>query len=97
MPRMKKSASEDVKPTASETAAVKSPAKSATAKKVEELYLQAGGQEWNISDCKERAAADYTAQGHTSASIKKLAVYLKPDEGKAYYVVNDSENGSIDL
>jgi len=72
-------------------------AKKTAAKRVEEMYLQTGGQEWNISDCRERAVADYTAQGHTEASIKKLTVYLKPDEGKAYYVVNDTENGSIDL
>ena len=94
MPRTKKSASADVKP--SETAAAQTKAKAA-AKRVEEMYLQAGGQEWNITDCRERAAAAYTAQGHTAASIKKLTVYLKPDEGKAYYVVNDAENGSIDL
>ena len=94
MPRTKKSASADVKP--SETAAAQTKAKAA-AKRVEEMYLQAGGQEWNITDCRERAAAAYTAQGHTDASIKKLTAYLKPDEGKAYYVVNDAENGSIDL
>lgn len=94
MPRTKKSASADVKP--SETAAAQTKAKAA-AKRVEEMYLQAGGQEWNITDCRERVAAAYTAQGHTDASIKKLTVYLKPDEGKAYYVVNDAENGSIDL
>lgn len=90
MPRTKKSASVDVTP-------VQTAEKKAAAKRVEEIYLQAGGQEWNISDCRERAAADYAAQGHTEAGIKKLAVYLKPDEGKAYYVVNDTENGSIDL
>lgn len=89
MPRTKKSASVDVKP--AQTAEKKAAAK----QRVEEIYLQAGGQEWNISDCQERAAADYAAQGH--ASIEKLTVYLKPDEGKAYYVVNDTENGSIDL
>ncbi len=95
MPRTKKSASADVKP--SETAAAQTKARKAADKRVEEMYLQAGGQEWNITDCRERAAAAYTAQGHTDASIKKLTVYLKPDEGKAYYVVNDAENGSIDL
>ena len=94
MPRTKKSASADVKP--SETAAAQTKAKAA-AKRVEEMYLQAGGQEWNITDCRERAAAAYTAQGHTDASIKKLTLYLKPYVGKAYFVVNDAENGSIDL
>lgn len=76
-----------------ETAAPKKPA----VEKVEELYLQAGGCEWNVSDCKERAVAAYVAEGHRASSVKKLVMYLKPEEGKAYYVINDSENGSIDL
>lgn len=29
--------------------------------------------------------------------IRKLSVYVKPDEGKAYYVVNDKASGSVDL
>lgn len=65
--------------------------------KVEEVYLQAGGAEWNISDCKARAIAAYVAEGHRESSVKKLVIYLKPEEGKAYYVVNDSVNGSVDL
>ena len=63
MPRTKKSASADVKP--SETAAAQTKAKAA-AKRVEEMYLQAGGQEWDITDCRERAAAAYTAQDRKS-------------------------------
>ena len=31
------------------------------------------------------------------ASIKKVAVYVKPQEGKAYYVVNDTDTGSVAL
>lgn len=81
-----------------ETAAPKKPAaKKPAVEKVEELYLQAGGCEWNVSDCKERAVAAYVAEGHRASSVKKLVMYLKPEEGKAYYVINDSENGSIDL
>lgn len=77
---------------AAKRAAVKAPAQ-----KVEELYLQFGGQEWNVSECRERATAAFVAAGHRASTIKKLAIYLKPEEGKAYYVVNDKENGSIDL
>ena len=81
-----------------ETAApVKSAAKKPAVKKVEEIYPQAGGCEWNVSDCKERAVAAFAAEGGKAASVKKLVMYLKPEEGKAYYVINDSENGSIDL
>ena len=68
------------------------------AEKVEELYLEFGGEQWNISDCKERAVAAYVAERHQPRSIKKLAIYLKPEERKAYYVVNDGKaTGSVDL
>ena len=49
MPRTKKSASTEAKPAASEAVQAKK------GKTVEEVYLQIGGQEWNISDCRERA------------------------------------------
>lgn len=83
---------------AKETVAAKVAAKKAPAQKnVEDIYLQFGGSEWNISDCKERVLAAYAAAGHTAAGVKKLEIYIKPEEGKAYYVINDAENGSIDL
>ena len=72
-------------------------AKKTAVQKVEEGYLQAGGCEWNVSDCKERAVAAFVADGHKASSVKKLVIYLKPEEGKAYYVINDSENGSVEL
>lgn len=78
-------------------ASAKASTKRAPVEKVEEIYLQAGGEEWNISDCRERAAAAYTAAGHRASSIKKLVLYIKPEERKMYYVINDKENGSIDL
>ena len=71
--------------------------KKAAVQKVEEVYLQAGGCEWNVSDCKERAVAAFVADGHKASRVKKLVIYLKPEEGKAYYVINDSENGSVEL
>ncbi len=71
--------------------------KETAVQKVEEVYLQAGGCEWNVSDCKERAVAAFVADGHKASSVKKLVIYLKPEEGKAYYVINDSENGSVEL
>ena len=65
--------------------------------KVEEVYLQIGGSEWDVSACKAKAVEAYVAQGHRASSVKKLVVYLKPEEGKAYYVINDDVTGSIDL
>lgn len=83
---------EAVKKTARKTTARKAPAKM-----VEEIYLQAGGAEWNVAECKERVVAAYVESGHRASSVKKLVIYLKPEEGKAYYVVNDDVNGSVDL
>lgn len=82
-----------------ETVAAKKAAaeKKTTAKKTEVMYLQSGGAEWDITNCKERAVAAYVEGGHKASSVKKLEIYLKPEEGKAYYVVNDDVNGSIDL
>ncbi len=84
-------------PLAAAVEAVKEVAAKKTQTTEEKVYLQAGGSEWDISDCKERAVAAFAAEGHKASSIKKLVVYIKPEEGKAYYVVNDTENGSIDL
>lgn len=77
--------------------AVKETVSKAAAQRVEEVCLQCGGSQWDISDCKERAVAAFVAQGHRASTVKKLTLYLKPEEGKAYYVVNDKETGSFDL
>ena len=96
MARLKKSTPVKAATAAAETTKEKIVKKPA-AKKTEEIYLQAGGMEWNVSGCKERVIAAFTADGRKSSSVKKLVMYLKPEEGKAYYVINDSENGSISL
>ncbi len=80
-----------------ETAPVKKAGKKETAQKVEEIYLQYGAQEWNVAELKERAAAAYVAEGHRASGIRKLALYVKPEEGKAYFVINDKAKGDVDL
>ena len=45
----------------------------------------------------EKAKADYVAAGHKATEAKKVTVYVKPEEGKAYYVVNDTDTGSVAL
>jgi len=63
----------------------------------EEILIQYDGSEWNVAALKERAIADYVAAGHQRGRISKLSVYLKPDERKVYYVVNDKIAGSADF
>lgn len=102
-------ASKPVTEKAAETAAVKAAAKPKAAKakkqpaakaapqKTEDIFVQFGSGEWNISELAERAKAAYLAEGHRAASIKKFCLYVKPEDGKAYYVVNDKAAGSIEL
>ena len=46
---------------------------------------------------KEQIVAAYVAEGHRASAIKKLTIYLKPEERKAYYVINEKATGDVDL
>ena len=37
----------------------------------------------------------WAVTGHDKDAIKSINIYLKPAEDRAYYVINESENGSI--
>ena len=75
--------------------AVKTAAKKAPAKKTEvkeAVYLQYLGKELNSADIVEAAKK---ASGEKN--ITSITVYLKPEENKAYYVVNGDVTGSVEL
>lgn len=70
----------------------------AKAEKVtDEVYLQYGGEEWALADLKKKVSDAYVAEGHRAASVKKTVLYVKPEERKVYYVINDKSMGSVDL
>lgn len=83
------------------TAEAPAPARRKAAAKpapTEEIIIQCAGGEWNIDEIKEKAIAAYVAEGHHRGRISKLSLYVKPEERKAYYVVNDkTPGGSIDF
>ena len=67
---------------------------------VPELVLQFddnGANEANLADVVSKIKAAYVAEGHRESSIKTLRVYLKPQDWKAYYVINNKIEGQIDL
>ncbi len=105
MPRTKKTADENLQePAAAEAMGTpdkkaKLPALKHTAKDAaeKEILMQYGGGEWSVADLEERAIAAYVAEGHRRGRISKLTVYLKPEERKIYYVVNDKTTGSVDF
>ena len=75
----------------------KKPAVKPAAKKGDEVFIQFGGSEWNSAELVEKAKAAFVAQGHRASTIKHLALYVKPEEQKAYYVINDKSMGSVEL
>ena len=85
------------------TAAKKAPAKKAAtttkaAKASEVFEIQLPGRNVTKEDLVKRVEEAYTAAGKKVSAIKKLAIYVKPEENAAYYVINDSEEtGKLDI
>ncbi|HIS30569.1 MAG TPA: hypothetical protein IAB44_03325 [Candidatus Limivivens intestinipullorum] len=84
-----------------EKAAEKVPAKKTTARRTavkETVYLQYMGKEINQNDIIEEVKKIWTEQlGKKASEMKTLAVYLKPEENTAYYVINDEVRGSVQI
>lgn len=59
-----------------------------------EVYLQYSGQEYDCAAIVEQAKADYRASH--KIGIHSCRVYIKPEEGCAYYVINRVD-GKISL
>jgi hypothetical protein len=65
--------------------------------KKDEVFVQFAGEEYAVEDVMEKAKAAYVAEGHRASAIKSVRLYIKPEERKAYYVINDKAAGSIEL
>ncbi len=59
--------------------------------------IQYGSGEWSVADLEEKVIAAYVAEGHRRGRISKLTVYIKPEEKKIYYVINDKITGSTEF
>ena len=63
-----------------------------------EIRLQLHGNDISLTDLEEKVKAQFVAEGHRAGCIKDLTIYAKPEENKAYYVINDSKfTGNVDL
>lgn len=65
--------------------------------KKDEVFVQFAGEEFVVEEVMDKAKAAYVAEGHRASAIKSVRLYIKPEERKAYYVINDKAAGSIDL
>lgn len=61
------------------------------------IYVQYGGHEYKTEDVMANVQAAWVAEGHRASSIKNLDIYIKPEEGMAYYVINGKNSGSVSL
>ncbi|MEI3338611.1 MAG: DUF6465 family protein [Eubacterium sp.] len=65
---------------------VKKPAKT--------IVLQYLGKEIDEAEITERAIAQFSAL-EGGVAVKKITLYLKPEEEAAYYVINDQYTGKV--
>ena len=88
----------EVEKVATETKAVaEKVAKKATTRKTAPkatVTVEAAGKQFDITAIADKAVAAYKAMNE-KASVKTVDVYVKPEEGVAYYVINGE--GSADF
>jgi hypothetical protein len=63
----------------------------------ESIVLQYDGLDLNVAELKERVISAYVEAGHRRGRISKLNLYIKPEDRKVYYVINDKISDSIDF
>ena len=71
--------------------------KKADADKVEEISVQFNGQEITTKDILEKVKQAHKDNGHRIGHIKSTQIYIKPEDGMAYYVINGKYKGEIPL
>lgn len=64
----------------------------------EVVYLQYAGKELDTAELIQRVKQVWTKEMKKKASeFKNVKLYVKPEENKAYYVINDEVTGCIEL
>ena len=93
----KKTTTKKTKTTKTDSKATKEGVKEVVKIVTPEVYLQFAGMEFNSSGILNQARQAWIATGHDENSITSLKVYIKPEDVAAYYVINETETGKIDL
>lgn len=63
----------------------------------QQFVLQFNGQEFDLAAVEANVKKNWKEAGHKLTEIADLDIYVKPEEAKAYYVVNKNVEGSVDL
>ena len=92
----------NVKETVKETTeAVKEEVKKAPKKKATrsetEVFVEYYGQQSSVEEITNKVKEVFVSEGHRVSTIKSLKLYLKPEDGFAYYVINEKFAGRVPL
>lgn len=95
------------KTTARKAASKKASTRKTTVVKEEETTVKANviveyhGQQFAEKEIMDKVTAAWEADGKKASAMKKINLYVKPEDGKAYYVINEGlkngSSGSVDL
>ena len=62
-----------------------------------EVYFEFYGEQVNEAELVEQCKKIWKDLGNKAADLKKLDVYIKPEDDKVYYVFNDDISGSFGI
>lgn len=103
---VKTPAKRTTKTAATKTAAKKTTTRKTTTRKATvdvkaELFVQFNGMEYSEKEIMKKVTAVWEAEGKKVSAIKRTKLYVKPEDGKAYYVINEGlkngSTGAVDL
>ena len=63
----------------------------------EHVFIQFSGDELHVSEITQKVYDAWVDENHPKSSITSLHVYIKPEEHAAYYVINETETGKVEL
>ncbi|MBP5223509.1 MAG: GNAT family N-acetyltransferase [Lachnospiraceae bacterium] len=64
---------------------------------VKEIYIQYRELEGRMDSIEERICEQFCSLGNAREDIKKLQIYVKPEDFTAYYMINDTISGKVGI
>lgn len=61
------------------------------------FFVQYQGNEFEEKEIITKIKEIWKEEGNKVKDLKELDIYVKPEEGKAYYTINGETRGSIDI
>ena len=61
-----------------------------------EFFVEFEGQQINLEDIESAIKSNWRLDGNKVKDLKSLQIYYKPQEHKAYYVINGESKGEED-